>query len=439
MPANNFNISPYAAADLMRYATGRMSSAEMHTLEKAALEDPFLAEALEGYKESVATQPEAVLQEQINRLDTISGKQKAPVIPLWRRKVVQLVVAACFVAGAGWLIFSLVQKPRPQSNEVVISQKAEPTIPPPDNSFANRMAADSNLASQPVIEDSQFQSPLLVAQKPDLLQKPVPAPGTVAFQKTNEPATTFSTPIQSDQKAERADAMMMDSNVTASSTTQNMELVALPNKEKKVALRQTAPVLQHIFKGKIIDAGNHPLPYSNVMVEGQNFGTYSDAYGNFNFISDDSILPVQVRSVGFLNQIIALKEDKQETKIVMQEDKRLNDNLALTVQQNKYKQAPVAKSIIETDSIIGSNKSGVGVPFYDTYLMNNNRISQQPVLNREVQLSFEVTKGGEATNITVIKSAGKALDEEAIRLVKEGPKLKPDNGNGTKKRVVVRF
>lgn len=40
---------PYTAEDLMRYARGEMTPAEQHALEMAALDDPFLSDALEGY------------------------------------------------------------------------------------------------------------------------------------------------------------------------------------------------------------------------------------------------------------------------------------------------------------------------------------------------------------------------------------------------------
>lgn len=39
----------FTAQDIERYYSGQMSSIEMHQLEKAAMEDPFLADALEGY------------------------------------------------------------------------------------------------------------------------------------------------------------------------------------------------------------------------------------------------------------------------------------------------------------------------------------------------------------------------------------------------------
>src|SRR5512141_2641382 len=40
----------YSAAEIERYHAGKMSVQEMHAIEKAALQDPFLADALEGYQ-----------------------------------------------------------------------------------------------------------------------------------------------------------------------------------------------------------------------------------------------------------------------------------------------------------------------------------------------------------------------------------------------------
>src|SRR5215470_15444588 len=39
----------YSAEDIQRYWKGQLSPQEMHAMEKAALDDPFLADAMEGY------------------------------------------------------------------------------------------------------------------------------------------------------------------------------------------------------------------------------------------------------------------------------------------------------------------------------------------------------------------------------------------------------
>ena len=38
----------FTIADIKRYAEGKMTPSEMHLIERAALEDPFLADAIEG-------------------------------------------------------------------------------------------------------------------------------------------------------------------------------------------------------------------------------------------------------------------------------------------------------------------------------------------------------------------------------------------------------
>ena len=47
--ANDNNIKKFTASDIEKYHKGQLSAKERHDLEKAALDDPFLADALEGY------------------------------------------------------------------------------------------------------------------------------------------------------------------------------------------------------------------------------------------------------------------------------------------------------------------------------------------------------------------------------------------------------
>ena len=49
------NNTHYSASDIQKYLKGEFSAREMHELEKAALEDPFLADALEGFEKQDTT------------------------------------------------------------------------------------------------------------------------------------------------------------------------------------------------------------------------------------------------------------------------------------------------------------------------------------------------------------------------------------------------
>ena len=48
--ANNNEHINYSKADIEKYLQGKMNAAEMYALEKAALQDPFLADAIEGFE-----------------------------------------------------------------------------------------------------------------------------------------------------------------------------------------------------------------------------------------------------------------------------------------------------------------------------------------------------------------------------------------------------
>src|SRR5207237_1184848 len=95
-PENNF----FTAADIERYHKGEMSAEERHALEKAALDDPFLADALEGY--AYTTHATEDLEKIKARLQPKTVQKKT--IVLW--KTWMKVAAVLLVVGAGvWLMF----------------------------------------------------------------------------------------------------------------------------------------------------------------------------------------------------------------------------------------------------------------------------------------------------------------------------------------------
>jgi hypothetical protein len=57
--------------------------------------------------------------------------------------------------------------------------------------------------------------------------------------------------------------------------------------------------LNNKYNYRVVDAQNNPVPFANVMNTRDNVGTYTDIRGNFNLVSSDSILHVQIRSLGY--------------------------------------------------------------------------------------------------------------------------------------------
>ena len=101
---NQHNKQKYSANDFIRYHEGKMNSTEMHILEKDALNDSFLSDALDGFKN--VAQTETTLPHIINNIESIN---KTKVFPINNRKYFSYMsIAASFivVCFAGYLIFN---------------------------------------------------------------------------------------------------------------------------------------------------------------------------------------------------------------------------------------------------------------------------------------------------------------------------------------------
>ena len=208
----------------------------------------------------------------------------------------------------------------------------------------------------------------------------------------------------------------------------------------KAAFRSTevavAPQHTNVFKGQVLDPNYNPLPFANVTNTRDNVGTYADAKGNFTLTSPDSVLKVQVRSIGFENRNAELKNIVANNAVVLQEDKK-------SVKEDvfSYKKFNTTRTR-DAGMVLEEPEPADGWANYDTYIANNlntpDGLKAKPSTTGEVEVSFDVNKNGEPVNIKVEKSLCKECDQEAIRLVKEGPKWKK-RGKKSRAKVTVPF
>ena len=109
----------YTAADFQRYHSGTMPADEMHALEKASLDDPFLADALEGYTNT--TNFDNDIEELKKRLDQKRNTKKVFTITSftlnrwWR-------IAALFII-VGFIFYTLNYKNKDRSVAINEIQK----------------------------------------------------------------------------------------------------------------------------------------------------------------------------------------------------------------------------------------------------------------------------------------------------------------------------
>ena len=451
----------YSAADIERYHKKLMSAKEMHALEKAALDDPFLADALEGYA-AVPVDTEnhiALLREKLNK--RVNAETK--VIPMKSAGIPWLRVAALFIiiAGAGLLAYQFVftnKNNEVAKSEVGASEKIVPVAT--DTNAVNQQQNTANTTT--ILPDTQRKNTPAVSS----LSKPEAAESdklidlseqgkgirqdsiTISQGIVSAPARPENTTAKEEAeykvksgKKKAKDDIAASTEIVANARTEKSSPIADKDDSKFLKstdsrqLEEAAKGEQinqgfsksNIFRGQVLDANNTPLPFANVTNTKDNVGTYTDVKGYFTLISPDSALNVQVRSVGFENANTQLQNNISSNAIVLQQD--LKNFPSSTVSNNKVNTERARQSTM----VLEEPEPYDGWYNYDTYIANNinlrDDVKQKNTSRGEVELSFDISKTGEPVNIKVEESACKECDEEAIRLLKEGPKWKKKKKN----------
>jgi hypothetical protein len=432
--ANDKNIKIYTATDIEKYHRGLLSSKEMHDMEKAALDDPFLADALEGYAANIDSAKDIEELQQ-----KLSERTLAKVVLLHKSKPSSykwLRVAAMIIllAGAGYFIYQLNSG---SDNKVAKLNEKENAALKDSSSFVT--ASNSPLLktdSSKTIQKSTFSNGL-ISDKSDKKNVVISKTLNLVTDSTAANSSFIATAPANGETEKRSDVVPAEKDSYKSSeiAARRKEESLKTNNEPSVANPKTITgyttnshnkdqlFKDNYFRGRVIDANNNPVPFANITNIEDTAGTYTDAKGNFILVSPDSILNIQIRSIGFESNITQLKNNVANNQVVMQYDhKTLNETVMSNVKPNAAARAGINTMKLEEP------EPEDGWANYDAYLVNNLNIpdeikSKQSVSN-VVEISFEVNSQGEPINIKIEKSLCDLCDKEAIRLVKEGPKWK---------------
>lgn len=110
---NNYQLSR-----IHNYIHGLMSREEMHALEREALDDPFLQDAIDGYKmqQGVDVKSLSLLQQRLERRIAEHAQRKNRFYFSWQRLAIGMVGAVMFIAVCTLLLIR--HLPNGQNNNV---------------------------------------------------------------------------------------------------------------------------------------------------------------------------------------------------------------------------------------------------------------------------------------------------------------------------------
>ncbi|MDP4264162.1 MAG: carboxypeptidase-like regulatory domain-containing protein [Bacteroidota bacterium] len=488
--ANETNIRSFTANDIEKYHKGLLSAKDMHALEKAALDDPFLADALEGYL-APGIAIDADLAELRKRL--IAKTEKGKVIPLgtggnWSFPWLRIAVMIILIAGAGLLAYQFLFKSqshelaqvsadnknkevntplKPKDTAGNTPQPGEPgsteSLKEPVNRISTLANTDNTVAKGRTTEDKSY--------KWESNQEGMIAGDSANINSVAGTAKTPAIPVPAKAKEENIVQGVTADNKTLNNIAANKidstanknfgyqapapkkqvpgnenEALAMLEKAKANAPDNKENINQDdafyrnpkVFRGRVTDANNNALPFANITNTRDNVGTYSDAKGYFALLSADSVMNVQVKVVGFENKKINLQNGVLANQVVMQEDKSVAANVLDTVKRNYARRSSDAAMTFEEP------EPADGWAYYDSYLANNLHVPETLDTRKKdgsdaVEVSFEVNKNGDPINLRIEKSLCDKCDKEAIRLIKEGPKWKRKAKKGKRATVTIPF
>lgn len=442
MSEHQKNSNQYSAADVQRYLSGQMSAEEMHAMETAALDDPFLADAIEGYEHALKSESEEKIKYHLQSLNRNLEKRvrKSPtrVVPLYQSTWWKISAAAAAVIVISLAIYNnwMASEQRSKTELAIQEKRQADTVRGPE--IATNAAPEQERLQQQALKQA---TPLLDSQPKDTL------PGKSSNRETqpiapksNQKVTqdvVYEAPVRTDNEIEARRQPVSISPVVAEKEKpeEKKDVAAAANTEDLKKRNNQLSAQLNNFSGLVVDKNNNPLAYANVQVSQNKMNLVTDQAGHFKFEAQDSIVDVQVAMTGFEQRNFRLQNNISSNKLVLEPTNQALDEVVVTGYG-----APRKRSAEKLTGKVQDAQPINGWIEYEKYLETNKKPpSSNPLLKGESVISFFVKKPGGLSDFKVEKSLSADHDAEAIRLIREGPTWKVPHGRKARVTVIVKF
>lgn len=371
---------------LLDYIRGARKGKEAHRLEKEAMRDPFLADALEGYSR-VGNGADEQIEELRRRIRARAVRKRNHAV-VWS-------IAASLLIGVCIGSYFLFQE-KPLSDEARMAM--EQAVHPKPLSVYEEEKKDE--LAEVVIKDSAGPSKKLISEnkKKKMLAPSSEVPQVMTQELMEEAleATIDDEPSAMDKKMVMRASVANDSSFNAK--------VAVVGK----------------VRGKVTDPSGEPLVGATVRVKGTNQGTISDENGDFTLKTDGN-RELSVDYIGYESVVLPVDTTK-DLLIAMNVDDATLDEVVV-VGYGSQPKSSVTGAIMSL-KMSGTPQPSIGRKAFRRYLKENLVHPSDKECARakgKVILTFRVDKDGRPESISVKKGLCASADKEAIRLIEEGP------------------
>ncbi|MFT4760940.1 MAG: TonB family protein [Paraglaciecola sp.] len=184
----------------------------------------------------------------------------------------------------------------------------------------------------------------------------------------------------------------------------------------------------HVVKGKVLSQRGEPLIGANVIITGTPAGTTTDFDGDFT-LNVPANASIDIQYLGYKDLRVDLQH-QDDLKISMEVSDIALESVAIASRKSssektkKRSMDTVASKEMKQENVkVAAPK--MGVLKFEKYIQQNRRYPEEAKENNvsdTVVVQFKVKENGALTDFKILKSVGFGCDEEAIRLLKDGPK-----------------
>lgn len=408
-----------SAQEIEDYLKGLLTGKDAHDLEKHALEDAFDGEALEGLEQHDTS----VIASDIRKLKAKIRRKSAHDTFPWFKVAASLALVVVAIAAI-WLTIEVNSQPDGNiaKNETTGTSDAGPDPVPK--------------VAPPEVPTSREKPPVQAARSSQ--PEPAIAEVEVDFEEVNVPKGisddflvaehTISTPL----------------NVSPGPTSEEVDDTYDIQEAKKQALvhqrakaeaaavaRSSGREARRIY-GQVLDESGDPLPGVKVTVRGSQQGTLTDIDGNYQLNALPADATLHFSFIGY-EPVETPVDNRQEVNVSMEANvSALSEVVVITDDRSEVTELSYERA-----------RPIIGMKAYSDYLRENLQYPEQAKAvghSGNVVLKVVVSPSGDLSEITVKRSLGYGCDEEAIRLVREGPVWEParQSGNPVESTVRVR-
>ncbi|MEV4882850.1 TonB family protein [Chitinophaga ginsengisegetis] len=389
------HIKPEELAGLIRqYLAGELDDKAMHALERQALDDPFLADALEGY--ALHTPEQTAHQEDLETRLSERIASRGRIRPMFYR-IAAAAAILLLMFSAGWFLWEQ-QRRTPIAGVNTSNSAKEP---------ASVFSEHGDTAPSPANADHPAQK-----ITPPTPAKPVTAEKQAAKQ---EPATEAADKTIPYAKNEAADKTVPSVSRRVPDVDSSVPATGMAIQAERAEQQRNFAVPPAANKEK------------QIMIRGQN---------NYSLGKPDS-------QKNALNEVVVIGYGIQKKRnvtgaVTVVKESAISDSGTQALLQGKV--AGVDVSSDDTDiNAYRAPAPLTGETAFQNYLKTKT-VNPDNIYNGTVRVSFTVMPDGSLQDFKIIRHLNDACDAEAIRVIKEGPAWIPaSDGKPAKVKVRVKF